>query len=116
MAHGPDNLTEEHIAEFAEAVELWDRQPADRVALRDLGAILRSVGLTISDKDAAAYNSRVQCGSSDFIDLPKLVALIKEKLGQSVRAAASADAAAAAAARRSVAVAAATKAQMPRAV
>jgi len=79
MAGQPVKLTKEKTTELREAFMLFDYNKSGRINARDIGAVVRSVGLKPTQAEVQSMMADVQQMGGD-VDLNTLVELISSKM------------------------------------
>jgi len=79
MAGQPVKLTNEKLTELKEAFMLFDYTKSGRISSRDIGAVVRSVGLKPSEAEIHDIQGQVQQMGGD-VDLSTLVELVSSNV------------------------------------
>lgn len=69
-------LTNEKLTELKDAFMLFDYNKTDKIALRDIGPVIRSVGLKPSEAEVQEIMQEVTEAGGNEVDLSSLVQLI----------------------------------------
>lgn len=73
-----DHLTEEQIAEFKEAFQIFDKDGDNLITTKELGTVMRSLGQNLSEdelKDMIEEVDKDKSGTIDFQEFLSLMAL-----------------------------------------
>jgi calmodulin len=79
MAGQPVKLTNEKLTELRQAFMLFDYTKSGRISSRDIGPVVRSVGLKPSEAEIHEIQAQVQQMGGD-VDLATLVELVSAKV------------------------------------
>ncbi|NWI37935.1 CALMS protein, partial [Picathartes gymnocephalus] len=74
-----ERLSEEKIAEFKEAFSLFDRDGDGRVGTKELGTVMRSLGLNPSEAELQAMVGELDADGSGTVDFPEFLSLMARK-------------------------------------
>lgn len=75
-----DNLTEEQIAEFKEAFQIFDKDGDGSITTKELGTVMRSLGQNPSDEDLQQMIAEVDQDKSGTIDFREFLGLMAKKM------------------------------------
>ena len=72
------NLTEEQVAEFKEAFQIFDKNGDGSIALKELGTVMRSLGQSPSEEELLKTVSEYKSGTIDFKEFLNILAKMTE--------------------------------------
>jgi calmodulin len=75
-----DHLTEEQIAEFKEAFQIFDKDGDGLITTKELGTIMRSLGQTLSEEELKTIIEEVDHDKSGTIDFQEFLELMAWKM------------------------------------
>lgn len=75
-----DNLTEEQIAEFKEAFQIFDKDGDGSITTKELGTVMRSLGQNPSDEEIRQMIEEVDEDKSETIDFKEFLGLMAKKM------------------------------------
>lgn len=75
-----DNLTEEQIAEFKEAFQIFDKDGDGSITTKELGTVMRSLGQNPSDEEVRQMIEEVDEDKSETIDFKEFLGLMAKKM------------------------------------
>jgi calmodulin len=75
-----DNLTEEQIAEFKEAFQIFDKDGDGTITTKELGTVMRSLGQNPSDEDLQEMIEEVDEDKNGTIDFREFLGLMAKKM------------------------------------
>ena len=75
-----DQLTEEQIAEFKEAVSLFDKDGDGTVTTKELGTVMRSLGQNPTEAELQDMINEVDADGNGTIDFPEFLSLMARKM------------------------------------
>lgn len=75
-----DNLTEEQIAEFKEAFQIFDKDGDGSITTKELGTVMRSLGQNPSDEEVRKMIDEVDEDKSGTIDFKEFLGLMAKKM------------------------------------
>ena len=78
-----ENLTEEQIAEFKEAFQIFDKDGDGSITTKELGTVMRSLGQNPSDDEIKAMIEEVDVDKSETIDFKEFLGLMAKKMKKS---------------------------------
>ena len=78
----PDQLTEDQIAEFAEAFRLHDKDGDGSITHKELGTAMRSLGQNPTDAELQDMINEVDSDSNGCIDFPEFLTMMARGLGR----------------------------------
>ena len=78
-----ENLTEEQIAEFKEAFQIFDKDGDGSITTKELGTVMRSLGQNPSDDEIKAMIEEVDVDKSETIDFKEFLGLMAKKMKNS---------------------------------
>jgi len=76
-------LTEEQVAEFKEAFQIFDKNGDGSISLKELGIVMRSLGQNPSEEDLIAIIEKVDVDKSGEIDFKEFLSIMAIKLKES---------------------------------
>ena len=74
------NLTEEQIAEFKEAFQIFDKDGDGSITTKELGTVMRSLGQNPSDEEVRQMIEEVDEDKSETIDFKEFLGLMARKM------------------------------------
>jgi len=74
------NLTEEQIAEFKEAFQIFDKDGDGSITTKELGTVMRSLGQIPSEETLTQMIQEVDQDGSGTIDFKEFLGLMEKKL------------------------------------
>ena len=74
------NLTEEQIAEFKEAFQIFDKDGDGAITTKELGTVMRSLGQIPSEETLKMMIQEVDKDGSGTIDFKEFLGLMEKKL------------------------------------
>jgi calmodulin len=77
---GPDQLTDEQIAEFKEAFTLFDRNGDGVISASELGTVMRSLGYNPTEAELQDMINEVDADGNDTVDFPEFLSLMARKM------------------------------------
>ena len=75
-----NNLTEEQIAEFQEAFQIFDKDGDGSITTKELGTVMRSLGQNPSDEEVRQMIEEVDEDKSETIDFKEFLGLMARKM------------------------------------
>ena len=75
-----NNLTEEQIAEFKEAFQIFDKDGDGSITTKELGTVMRSLGQNPSDEEVRQMIEEVDEDKSETIDFKEFIGLMARKM------------------------------------
>lgn len=75
-----NNLTEEQIAEFKEAFQIFDKDGDGSITTKELGTVMRSLGQNPSDEEVRQMIEEVDEDKSETIDFKEFLGLMARKM------------------------------------
>lgn len=78
-----ENLTEEQIAEFKEAFQIFDKNGDGSITVKELGTVMRSLGQNPSDEEIQKMINEVDEDKSGTIDFNEFLGLMAKKMKES---------------------------------
>ena len=75
-----ENLTEEQIAEFKEAFQIFDKDGDGSITTKELGTVMRSLGQNPSEEELADMIEEVDKDGSGTIDFKEFISLMAQKM------------------------------------
>ena len=78
-----DHLTEEQIAEFKEAFQIFDKDGDGLITTKELGTVMRSLGQNLSEDELKAMIEEVDTDKSGTIDFQEFLGLMAWKMKES---------------------------------
>ena len=75
-----NNLTEEQIAEFKEAFQIFDKDGDGSITTKELGTVMRSLGQNPSDEEVRQMIEEVDENKSETIDFKEFLGLMARKM------------------------------------
>ncbi len=78
-----DHLTEEQIAEFKEAFQIFDKDGDGMITTKELGTVMRSLGQNLSEDELKAMIEEVDTDKSGTIDFREFLGLMAWKMKES---------------------------------
>ena len=75
-----NNLTEEQIAEFKEAFQIFDKDGDGSITTKELGTVMRSLGQNPSDEEVRQMIEEVDEDKSETIDFKEFRELMARKM------------------------------------
>nr|UPU99500.1 jGCaMP8f [synthetic construct] len=76
----PDQLTEEQIAEFKEAFSLFDKDGDGTITTKELGTVMRSLGLNPTEAELQDMINEVDADGDGTIDFPEFLTMMARKM------------------------------------
>lgn len=76
-------LTEEQIAEFKDAFNLFDKDGDGTISTAELGTVMRSMGQNPTEQELTEMISEVDNDDSGSIEFPEFLKLMTEKMASS---------------------------------
>jgi calmodulin len=80
QAWGGDQLTEEQIAEFREAFQLFDKDGDGTITTKMLGTVMRSLGQNPTEVELQDMINEVDCDGNGTIDFPEFLNMMSRKM------------------------------------
>jgi calmodulin len=77
-------LTEEQIAEFKEAFSLFDRDDNGAIASKDLGIVMRSLGVNPTQAEITDWINELNQETPGTIGFQEFVSIMSRKMGNNV--------------------------------
>ena len=74
------SLTEEQIAEFKEAFQIFDKNGDGSITTKELGTVMRSLGQNPSDDEIKGMIEKVDLDKSETIDFKEFLGLMATKM------------------------------------
>ena len=74
------SLTEEQIAEFKEAFQIFDKNGDGSITTKELGTVMRSLGQNPSDDEIKGMIEKVDLDKSETIDFKEFLGLMAAKM------------------------------------
>ena len=78
-----DNLTEEQIAEFKEAFQMFDKDGDGSITTKELGTVMRSLGQNPSEDEIRQIIEEIDEDKSGTIDFKEFLHLMARKMKNS---------------------------------
>lgn len=78
-----ENLTEEQVAEFKEAFQIFDKNGDGSITVKELGTVMRSLGQNPSDEEIQKMINEVDEDKSGTIDFNEFLGLMAKKMKES---------------------------------
>ena len=78
-----DHLTEEQIAEFKEAFQIFDKDGDGLITTKELGTVMRSLGQNLSEDELKEMIEEVDTDKSGNIDFQEFLGLMAWKMKES---------------------------------
>lgn len=75
-----ENLTDEQIAEFKEAFQIFDKDGDGSITTKELGTVMRSLGQNPSDDEIRQMIIDVDEDKSETIDFKEFLGLMAKKM------------------------------------
>ncbi|KAK3035893.1 hypothetical protein RJ639_033394 [Escallonia herrerae] len=75
-----DHLTEEQIAEFKEAFNLFDKDGDGSITTKELGTVMRSLGQNPTEVELQDMINEVDADQNGTIDFPEFLNLMSRKM------------------------------------
>jgi calmodulin len=75
-----ENLTEEQIAEFKEAFQIFDKDGDGSITTKELGTVMRSLGQNPSEEELSIMIEEVDEDGSGTIDFKEFLGLMARKM------------------------------------
>ena len=75
-----ENLTDEQIAEFKEAFQIFDKDGDGSITTKELGTVMRSLGQNPSDEEVRQMIEEVDEDKSETIDFKEFLGLMARKM------------------------------------
>ena len=75
-----ENLTDEQIAEFKEAFQIFDKEGDGSITTKELGTVMRSLGQNPSDDEIRQMIIDVDEDNSETIDFKEFLGLMAKKM------------------------------------
>lgn len=75
-----ENLTEEQIAEFKEAFQIFDKDGDGSITTKELGTVMRSLGQNPSEEELTSMIEEVDKDGSGTIDFKEFISLMAQKM------------------------------------
>ena len=75
-----ENLTEEQIAEFKEAFQIFDKNGDGSITTKELGTVMRSLGQSPSEEELQNMISEVDADQSGSIDFKEFLNIMAKKM------------------------------------
>lgn len=75
-----DHLTEEQIAEFKEAFQIFDKDGDGLITTKELGTVMRSLGQNLSEEELKTMIEEVDTDKSGTIDFQEFLGLMAWKM------------------------------------
>jgi calmodulin len=75
-----ENLTEEQIAEFKEAFQIFDKDGDGSITTKELGTVMRSLGQNPSEEELQKMIEEVDKDGSGTIDFKEFLTLMARKM------------------------------------
>ena len=75
-----ENLTDEQIAEFKEAFQIFDKEGDGSITTKELGTVMRSLGQNPSDDEIRQMIIDVDEDKSETIDFKEFLGLMAKKM------------------------------------
>ncbi len=75
-----DHLTEEQIAEFKEAFQIFDKDGDGLITTKELGTVMRSLGQNLSEEELKTMIQEVDTDESGTIDFQEFLGLMAWKM------------------------------------
>lgn len=75
-----DNLTEEQIAEFKEAFQIFDKDGDGSITTKELGTVMRSLGQNPTEEELKNMIREVDADGSGTIDFKEFLGLMARKM------------------------------------
>ncbi|XP_013381518.1 calmodulin-like isoform X2 [Lingula anatina] len=73
-------LTDEQIAEFKEAFSLFDKNGDGTITTKELGTVMRSLGLNPTEAELVDMIKEVDADGNGTIDLPEFLTMMAKKM------------------------------------
>ena len=74
------SLTEEPIAEFKEAFSLYDKDGNGSITTKELGTVMKSLGLTPTEAELEAMIKEVDASENGVVDFPEFLVMMEQKM------------------------------------
>ncbi|KAK2988579.1 hypothetical protein RJ640_001513, partial [Escallonia rubra] len=75
-----EHLTEEQIAEFKEAFNLFDKDGDGSITTKELGTVMRSLGQNPTEVELQDMINEVDADQNGTIDFPEFLNLMSRKM------------------------------------
>lgn len=75
-----DHLTEEQIAEFKEAFQIFDKDGDGLITTKELGTVMRSLGQNLSEEELKTMIEEVDTDKNGTIDFQEFLGLMAWKM------------------------------------
>lgn len=75
-----EELTEEQIAEFKEAFSLFDKDGDGTITTKELGTVMRSLGLNPTEAELQDMINEVDADGNGTIDFPEFLTMMARKM------------------------------------
>ncbi|KAK6464512.1 hypothetical protein DFJ63DRAFT_285164, partial [Scheffersomyces coipomensis] len=75
-----EKLSEQQIAEFKEAFSLFDKDSDGKITTKELGSVMRSLGLNPSESELTDMINEVDVNSDGSIDFPEFLTMMARKM------------------------------------
>ena len=77
---GADQLTEEQVAEFGEAFQLFDKDDSGVISTKQLGTVFRSLGVNPSEAELNDMINEVDSDGNGTVDFPEFLTMMSRKM------------------------------------
>ena len=77
---GPNSLAEEHVSEFKEAFDLFDKNGDGRIPTKELSTMMRSLGQNPSDSELRDMIDEVDADNTGTIDFTEFLTMMARKM------------------------------------
>ncbi|XP_071078831.1 calmodulin-like [Haliotis cracherodii] len=74
------NLTEDQVAEFKEAFNLFDKDGDGTITTKELGTVMRSLGQNPTEAELQDMINEVDADGNGIIDFPEFLTMMAKKL------------------------------------
>jgi calmodulin len=78
-----ENLTEEQIAEFKEAFQIFDKDGNGCITTKELGTVMRSLGQNPTEEELKSMIDEVDCNKDGTVDFKEFLGLMARQMKDS---------------------------------